>query len=153
MQTITIVIGLPGSGKTTYIKNNSEKFEDAVICDDYDKSTDTHRHSHIFKDSVYYDDLKSALLNGKNVVLADIVWCKAEARENLKNNIEEMLKELKIKVKIAFLYFENNPVACKKNVLKRKRSKEKIDRELKLINEWSPQYIVPSGVLVVPVIN
>ena len=142
MQTITIIIGLPGSGKTTYIKNNSEKFRNAVICDDYDKSTDARKHSHDFKSSIYYQDLKNALLNNKDVVLTDISWCRKEMREALKDNLEKMLKEFKINAQINFIYFENNPEACKKNILKRNRE-DRTEREIELIDRLSSLYVIP----------
>ena len=75
MQTITIITGLPWSWKSTYILNN-KCFSEAVICDDYHKSSINH--SREFNDSVYFPDLKKALIQGKDVVLADIAWCKKE---------------------------------------------------------------------------
>ncbi|MFA6586226.1 MAG: AAA family ATPase [Candidatus Paceibacterota bacterium] len=150
MQTITIIIGLPGSGKTTYIKNNSEEFKNAVICDDYHKSS--YKKSHEFKDSIYYQDLLTALKDGKDVVLTDIVWCKSERLKILEENVKEVLEKLEMKAKINYIYFENNREACKKNVLQRNRSKEKVEREIELIDAWSPQYVIPQNALIVPIV-
>jgi predicted kinase len=92
MQTINIIIGLPGSGKTTYIKNTFEGFDDVVICDDYHKSS--YNRSHEFTDSIYYQDLEQALKNGKNVVISDIAWCRLERKVLLEENIQKILKKL-----------------------------------------------------------
>lgn len=153
MQTITIIIGLPGSGKSTYIKNNSEKFKNAVICDDYEKSTDNHKHSHIFRESIYFQDIRNALINGKDVVLSDIAWCRPERLEILKEDIKNILEELGISAKIASVYFENNPEACKINIIKRNRRKEKVEREIRLVDKLSSVYVVPNGINIIKIVN
>jgi len=150
MQTITIIIGLPGSGKSTYIKNNSDKFKNAVICDDYHKSS--YDHSHEFKDSVYYQDLQKALKNSKDVVLTDIIWCKAERLKILEKEINAIINKLKLIVNIKFVYFENNPNACKINILKRNRT-ETVEKELKLVNELSKGYTIPHNASIISIIN
>jgi len=150
MQNITIIIGLPGSGKTTYIKNNLEKFKDTIICDDYYKSS--YNHSHNFEDSIYYQDLRRALEDGKSVILSDIAWCKFERRILLEKNIQNILKDFGIKTEIIFICFENNPEACKKNVLRRSRD-GRVERELKFIDEVSVQYVIPQNSIILPIVS
>ncbi|MFZ2072361.1 MAG: AAA family ATPase [Minisyncoccia bacterium] len=149
MQKITIIVGLPGSGKTTYIENNKNNFKNAVICDDYHKSS--YNHSHNFEDSVYYEDLKRTLKSGEDAVLSDIAWCKTERREILEKNIKNILEDIKINAEIIFIYFENNPEACKKNVLKRNRN-GRMEREMQFIDEVSAQYTIPDNAIIIPII-
>ncbi|MFA5211355.1 MAG: AAA family ATPase [Patescibacteria group bacterium] len=148
--TITIIIGLPGSGKTTFIKNNFKKLENILICDDFHKSSSNHTHN--FTDSRYYLKLKDALSMNKNIVLSDIAWCKKERRDLLLSEIDKLTKKLKINPNIEFIYFENNPLACKNNVIKRDR-KERVERELQIIDEWSAKYIIPDNIKTFPVYN
>lgn len=148
MQNITIIIGLPGSWKTTYINNNSEEFKNAVICDDYHKSS--YNRSRKFEDSVYYQDLKEALKNWKDAVMCDIAWCKIERREILKQNIQNILEEVGIDAEITFICFKNDPESCKKNVLKRNRE-GRVEREMEFIDEVSVHYVIPENAVIIPV--
>lgn len=148
MQIITIIIGLPGSGKTTYIQNNFGDLYNTIICDDYHKSTPSR--SHNFIDSLYYSDLNKALSANKNIVLSDIAWCKKDRRDLLLYEIDKLIKELGVNPKIEFIYFENNPTACKNNVIKRGRN-DRVERELEFIDIWSKEYFIPKNNKVVPV--
>ena len=147
MQTITIITGLPWSWKSTYILNN-KCFSEAVICDDYHKSSINH--SREFNDSVYFPDLKKALIQGKDVVLADIAWCKKERLSSLVSGINELLDQLNITANIEYNYFENNPSACKNNILRRNRS-ERVKRELEFVDNFSVLYSIPLDAKTIPV--
>ena len=148
MPKITIIIGLPGSGKTMYLKDNAEKFRDFFICDDYHKSG--YKKSKCFEDSLFYDDMQKALKEGKNVALTDIAYCKTERLKNAEEGIKKIAKELNLKIKTEYLYFENDPETCKQNILRRNRA-NRIFRELKYIDETSKQYAIPKGVKIFPV--
>lgn len=150
MQTITIIIGLPGSGKTTYIKNNLSDLSNTMICDDYHKSTPSN--SHNFIDSLYYSDLKKALSTNKNIVLSDIAWCKKDRRDLLLSEINRIIDELRIDPQIEFIYFENNPTACKNNVIKRGRN-DRVERELGYIDKWSKEYTIPNDCQIISIVN
>ncbi len=149
-QKILLIIGLPGSGKSTYIEQHQNVFNDFVICDDYHKSA--LQKSRAFKDSVYYADVRNALILGKSVVMADIAWCKSERLDMVISGLRGLLKELKINPLLEFLYFENNPEVCKRNAIHRGR-KERIDRELEFIDEISKQYRIPNDIVPIKIVN
>ncbi len=46
MQKVLFIIGLPGSGKSTYLEERREEFGDALVCDDYYKSATVRPVSH-----------------------------------------------------------------------------------------------------------
>lgn len=146
MQRITIIIGLPGSGKTTYIENNPD-FKDTFICDDYHKSG-AEQISKEFIGSVYYQDLISALCDGKDVVLSDIAYCKQDRLDETVSALSSELQTLEIEAKIGYVYFENNPQACKKNVMSRNR---RVQRELDYIDKVSQYYCIPPDHIPIPV--
>ena len=145
-----LIMGLPGSGKTTYIKNNFSDLSNTMICDDYHKSTPSN--SHDFIDSLYYSELNEALSTNKNIVLSDIAWCKKDRRDLLLSEIDKLIKELGVTPKIEFIYFENNPTVCKNNVIKRGRN-DRVERELEFIDKWSKEYSTPDGYQIISVTN
>lgn len=147
MQKITIIIGLPWSWKSTYISNNSW-FSKAIICDDYHKSS--MNHSREFNDSIYFSDIKHGLIQKKDLVLADIAWCKKERLEAIINAISSLLDELQTEATIEYLYFENNPSACKANIIHRNRS-ERVERELEFIDSFSSLYHIPLNAVTIPI--
>ncbi len=148
MQKITIITGLPGSGKSTYLKNHKEEFGSALICDDYYKSAPGRTVE--FNGSAYYQDLRDTLKEGKNVVIADIVFCEDELRREMQDGISKLILELNVDVEVEYRFFENNPEACVANILRRGRP-ERIESELKFIAEHKDTYHIPEGAIVLPI--
>lgn len=100
--TVSILIGLPGSGKTTYINQFAPKYN--AIFDDILSPEDVIRFKNI------------CIEFGGLIVIADCNLC------NEKNLyvLEHILKnEIGREVKIEKIYFENNPDACRANVARR----------------------------------
>lgn len=148
MQKLIFITGLPGSGKTTYLETHKDEFGDALICDDYYKSGPGRFVR--FNGSVYYNDVRNALKEGRNVVIADIVFCEDELRKEAQEGIVLLATELGIDLDIDYRFFENNPEACIQNILHRDRP-ERVASELKFIEEHTESYVVPENVTVLPV--
>lgn len=148
MQKITVITGLPGSGKITYLKEHEREFGDALICDDYYKSAPGRTVE--FKGSAYYADMAEALEAGRNVVIADIVFCEEAFRKEAQESIKNLIAELGIEVEVDYRFFQNDPDACIANILGRNRP-ERVASELKFIEEHRDNYRIPAEAIVLSV--
>jgi hypothetical protein len=94
--------------------------------------------------------MENGLKKGKDIVLADIARCKPERKEQIEIHIKNTISKLKITAEIVFMYFENNPNACKKNILERNREK-RAEREIEFIDRVSSKYKIPKNTIVLPI--
>jgi predicted kinase len=132
---ITIIVGLPGSGKSHLGRRMVEGDEDAIFLDDL---------------SVIggIDELQRTIsvLGPDHIVIADAFLCRshdrAKAREWLRGNAPGC--------EVEWVYFENDPSKCRANVLRRNSGGDarQVDG---LIGALSPIYAVPDGVEVIGV--
>lgn len=100
--TVSILIGLPGSGKTTYINQFAPQYN--AIFDDILAVEDVIRFKNTCKEF------------GGLIVIADCNLC----NENNLYILEHILNdEIDREAKIEKIYFENNPEACRANVARR----------------------------------
>lgn len=142
---------MPGSGKSTYLETHKIEFGDAMVCDDYYRSATSRPRSALnFEGSAYYVDLKSALENGKNVVIADILFCQEEYRSEMQSGLEKLLLKLNLEADVQYRFFENNPPACISNIMRRSRP-ERVNKELKFIEEVKDEYRIPEQAIILPV--
>lgn len=121
MKNATILIGLPGSGKTFWIENNKNKFD--YIFDDFSRQED------------FLKKLPS--LSG-SICLSDPTLCKSSNIEKLENALNNGGWEY------CKIYWENNPEAALANVVARDDGRQ-ISR--RWIFDMSKQYNPPSGSL------
>lgn len=115
-----MVVGLPGSGKTHYARTLAADTPALVMFDD-------------IKD---LSKLKLVLNTGCNVVITDPHLCfkanRAEASKWMeKNGVSE----------VEWVFFENNPDACKANVSKRNDGRD-VERFLNTLWKY---YDIPEG--------
>ncbi len=151
MQKVLFIIGLPGSGKSTYLEERREEFGDALVCDDYYKSATVRpRQSLQFEGSAYYEDVKNALADGRNIVIADILFCDEKRLQEAREGIMRLLSGLHIEADIEYRFFENNPAACIANILRRNRP-ERVKKELAFIKEIEARYQIPESASTIPV--
>jgi hypothetical protein len=139
MPKVTIVIGLPGSGKSEHLKPARQRGE--PLFDDFHR--EAINNSHAFEKSTHRDSLKAALVAGKDCVIADIVYCRSGNLNEARSGINRISREIGTTVTIELLFFANDPAACKANVLRRNRAG--LAKELAMIDELTGVYFIPPG--------
>jgi len=140
MPVVTILIGLPGSGKTTLLDGPSADHPWGKPFDDFHGGAIDD--SPAFAKSKHYISLKEELSSGRNCLISDIEYCRDNRLMDAEQGLLAISRELGIRLEIKRVYFENNPVACRHNVVHR-YSRHYID-ELKKIDELSTAYKCPT---------
>lgn len=123
--TITLLVGLPGSGKSHYIANSSTPY------------------THIIDDPRSKSELPEKLEG--DMIIADCHLCREKTRETLNNIIAEMYPD----ASTHYVFFENNPKQCLKNVAYRNDGRVVEPT----INNYSRVYNIPEGSEVVAVFD
>jgi hypothetical protein len=111
-QIVTILVGLPGSGKTTFLKQRVEKAFD-------DFHGGAFRDSPAFTASRWYQELKNELQSGRDCIISDIAYCASDRLRAAEDGLGAHAKELGIELEIKHLYFANDADACRHNVIHR----------------------------------
>src|SRR5207244_2733612 len=111
MAVLTIVGGLPGSGKTTCLNQlRKERVDLGLVESDYKKDSISHRAEMIH--SKHHDNLVPALAAGKDCVIADIVF----VRRSKQCEIQDLIRSKVPGVTIQWVIFENDWEQCIRNV-------------------------------------
>jgi len=139
MVKLTVVVGMPGSGKSHYIEKHKSHYP-GTCTQDYMRNS--YNNSIHFTDSQHYDKLVLNLRNGNDSIIADIEFCDTWRRVE----IEEVIRRDVPGVEIEWRFFENDPAKCEANA--ETRARKNIDEEKKKIRELSRKYIVPPGAIV-----
>ena len=124
MTKIILIAGLPGSGKSFLGKQLSE--DGACFIDDI--STDVEGLSKLLDATKKYD----------KVVVADTFLCREKDRENATKYLSRIEN-----VEIEWIFFENNPEKCRKNVARRNDGRKVYG----LITQLSKEYVIPNEVI------
>ncbi|HSX05084.1 MAG TPA: AAA family ATPase [Candidatus Saccharimonadales bacterium] len=137
---LLIVVGMPGSGKTTYMQKLLSEGEIDSVYDDYQMGA--------AKDDKYnprlsrnFAALRADLSQGRRVAINDISYCAAANLEWLSRVMQEEFPGIKIEQ----VFFENNPEACRHNVRLRGRPADRIAVELQKIDLIASQYNPPQN--------
>jgi len=140
---VNILIGLPGSGKSTYLAQHLSDYPDSAFDDFHGGSSDN---STAFKKSRHYDSLCRKLRDGKNCIISDIEYCRANRLADAEEGLRAAAGDLGIGIEIKRLYFANDPDACRHNVVHRFGCTGRRDyiAELSKIDDLSSSYQCPS---------
>jgi hypothetical protein len=138
---ITLIAGLPGSGKTKYME--AQRQEGWSIFDDF-KANALHDSS-VFWHSRNYESLLMALREGQKCLVADIDFCKANSRYEAESALRTQIPDLML----GWLFFENDFHACQANI--RRRASRSIEDNLRALQEYRALYEIPIGAQVIPV--
>ena len=142
MAKLVVVVGMPGSGKSHYIREQQPQFP-GVCAHDY--MANSHGHSPRFTDSPLYTDLVRALREGKDSLIADIEYCDTWRRVE----VEEVISRDVPGVEIEWRFFENGRAKCEVNAETRARSN--VAEEKRKIRDLSRKYQTPPGAIIIPV--
>ena len=132
---VLIVVGLPGCGKTTYIKGLVAK----GWSDFDDFKAGAIDNSSAFGKSCRFEALISCLHDDFRCVVADIDFCKTDSRIEA----EDVLRMAVPGIKIQWIFFENDTNACEKNI--KRRNRKSLIQDLIKLREYSDLYSVPAG--------
>jgi len=128
MGTATLIVGLPGSGKSHLAERiaSLDATANTVIFDDMKMSD--------------LEQARDTIKSGRNIVLTHPQLCVTSIRETAKITIEAWGGE------VDFLYFTNDPDACLANV-KRRNDGRKVEM---FIRDLSKDYKIPddAGIMI-----
>jgi hypothetical protein len=122
---LTVVIGLPASGKTTYLK----RFKRTLKFDDVYSSVE--RHEGVF----------GAVKAGRDCIVADIQFCRDSVLSMFLDNVRNAAWEAGTRLKIELVFFANDAAACVFNA--KRRARPSLKDELAKIEVLSATYRPP----------
>lgn len=140
---ITFVVGLPGSGKSTWMKQQKAQGNDVHILDDF--KANAHNDDPAFCSSRYLSELKAAVESGRDIFIADIDFCRSASRIEADLFVTRNFPEATVR----WIFFEKSIISCKENV--RRDHERDVDSRLAKIDEFEPQYQIPSDATCIPV--
>lgn len=131
--TVLLVVGLPGCGKSTYLSRLAR--DGWTPFDDF--KANAHNDSSHFREARHYNALVAALERGLKCAVADIDFCRLEAR----TEAEQVLREVARGSPLEWAFFENNSERCEANI--RRRARPSLAIELRKLQEYSRLYSPP----------
>jgi AAA domain len=139
---VTVIVGLPGAGKTHLVRQLSESYPG--VCEE-DYHAHANNHSPLVTASRHYPRLIAALRAGQDCAIADIAftcsWRRFELEQVLRSDVADVV--------VDWVYFANELEKCIANI--RRRARPNQSEEISLARRLSPCYFVPQGVAVTPV--
>jgi hypothetical protein len=145
---LTIVCGLPGSGKSEWITEHKSQF--TFISDDFFKGAirDENPGGTSFWYGRDYAELIVHLKKGESCCISDIIFCKSESRTGSETWFPDVVKGLTLD----WLFFENDPDACACNIQRAYETEGRDPKErLKSLCRLKADYIIPDGARRLPV--
>ncbi len=139
MPKITFVVGLPASGKSSFVDDFIR--EGVPVFDDFMKGSPSS-----FARCRHLPKIRAHLNQDRDIVLTDILLVQPAFRD-------EVIQGLALHAaRIEWVFFENNPAQCLKNSARRARSQNKDHQaEVGLIRDLSLRYTYPDNRRPLPV--
>jgi predicted kinase len=147
MPTLIVIAGLPGSGKSFFIRKMKSSFSPpALAVTDY--MEDSIGNSRKLKDSRHQANLMKLLAEGKDCVIADVQF----VRQEMQQELEALVRSALPCVTIKWVCFENDWIQCLKNVDNRAgQDSGKFERDATTIVQLTRRHSIPKGAVVRPV--
>lgn len=137
---VILLVGLPGSGKTTWGESFIKSNPKSVFLDDISILTNNARE--------YIDNIKKINVDDSNLIISDVYFCQAKVREMAISIIKEIFPNSLLEI----IFFENSPQKCLANV--ESRMKKGDDRKVsEMIRILSKEYQIPQNEIVLMVQN
>ena len=137
---LMLVVGLPGSGKSTWCKAVAAQTGALYIDDFKSRAPDL-----VFVNALKLPQLTRTIADGQRCIVSDIDFTRTEARSEAHRFLARRFPELRP----AWVYFENNPDQCRANVLA--DVSRKPENRLREINARWAAYRIPTGAFTRPV--
>jgi hypothetical protein len=134
---------MPGSGKSTYLRQLAEENPDWFVADDFFKNVSSANRG--LRSSPLHQELLEHLRADKTCVIADAEFCKERARLLVPQQLQQELGESFADLTLEWHYFENNFERCVANVLRQHKSTEETKEQIKLLLEISAKYAIAPG--------
>jgi len=148
MPKLIIVSGLPGSGKTQYLKKLLLTNEIGYRCDDFHSCAQAD--SQCVTASRCWSELIASLERGLDCAVADVVFCLEPRREALRREVLARLPAVEVEVRC----FENDPHRCRQNVLARQPERSgSLRADLQILEGLTARYVIPPGAVRLPVLR
>ena len=125
---IRIIVGLPGSGKTTYANQNPL----GIVFDDPAANVEI------------FSQVKNAIKAGQDITITDIYMADPSVRLTATKTLQSWKKDLEIE----WIFFANDPQACIANVERRDDGRIVSAEYIQLASE---HYSIPDNAKVLPV--
>lgn len=138
MKKIIVVSGLPGSGKSTHIKETFENKKGyLVISEDY--QANAYNDSEEFEDSQHYSKLLETLNMNLIPVIGDLRYCSKKEQ----NKLVEAIHKINPDIEVKWVFLMTSPEKCKDNIDKRNRATK--TKEKALVDQYSRLFSVPDN--------
>jgi len=128
---LIVVTGLPGSGKSSYLRSLAEQNPDWLVIDDYQKGA--HQNLPEPRASRHFSAMVADLVLGRTVVVTDVSYCHLA---NVRALALATMSAAPFTV-LSVRAFDNDPVECEANILARGTD---VDLHLRRLAELWPAY-------------
>lgn len=137
---LMIVVGLPGSGKSTWCRAVAARTGAQLMDDFKSRAPDL-----VFRNSLKIPDLIEAIASGRPCIVADIDFTRTDARRDAAGWLADQFPH----IEPLWVFFANDPERCRINVLA--DTSRNTQARLREIEARAPIFRIPPNGRVLPV--